>query len=124
MNCKLMLEETQRQRFLKQVFSKKLHFLFLPLLVIKYGEEKDKEGGMEEGKGEEKEGRDEEKGKRRENGGRGQEKERKRGRVGEKRKERKRGERKDKQKEQRERVEQEGISTLLKSRGAGRIQWL
>lgn len=56
MNCKLMPEETLRQRFLKQDFSKKLHFLFLPLLVIKYGEEKDKEGGMEEGKGEEKEG--------------------------------------------------------------------
>ena len=43
MNCKLMPEETQRQRFLKQGFSKKFHFLFLPLLVIKYGEEKDKE---------------------------------------------------------------------------------
>ena len=35
-----------------------------------------------------------------------------------------RGERKDKQKEQRTRGEQEGISTLLKGRAAGRIQWL
>lgn len=122
MNCKLMPEETLRQRFLKPDFSKKLHFLFLPLLVIKYGEEKDKEGGMEEGKGEEKRGRWGE-GKKK-NGGREQEKERKRGRVGEKRKERTRGERKDKQKEQRERVEQEGISTLLKSRAARRIQRL
>ena len=70
-------------RFLKQVFSKKLYFLFLPLLVIKYGEE-EKEGGMEEAKGEEKEGRDREKGKSKE--GREQEKERKRERVGGKRK--------------------------------------
>ena len=44
--------------------------------------------------------------------------------MGEKRKERTMGERKDKQKEQRERLEQEGISTLLKSKAAGRIQWL
>ena len=50
MNCKLMPEETQRQRFLKQGFSKKFHFLFLPLLVIKYGEEKDKEAGMRKGR--------------------------------------------------------------------------
>ena len=50
MNCKLMPEETQRQRFLKQDFSKKFHFLFLPLLVIKYGEEKDKEAGMRKGR--------------------------------------------------------------------------
>ena len=112
MNCKLMPEETLRQRFLKQDFSKKLHFLFLPLLVIKYGEEKDKEGGMEEGKGEEKERGDGEKGKRRTEG------------ESKRKKEKEGGWERRGKKGQRERLEQEGISTLLKSRAAGRIQWL
>lgn len=69
---------------MKQVFSKKLHFLFLPLLVIKYGDE-EKEGGMEERKGEEKEGRDREKGKGKKQGGK-RARERKKERVGGKRK--------------------------------------